>query len=70
VERLDDRIEERRTAAAFDEIESIATALQFECRKRELEDNSLLDSMLYAQAKLQHSVLESFGADTEVDAPV
>ena len=39
--------------------------LQQECRKREKEDNSLLDAMLYGQAKLQHSVLSAFGADAE-----
>jgi hypothetical protein len=69
VERVDDRAEERHCVAVFDELEAIAAVLQAECRRRELEDNSLLDSMLYSQAKLQHSVLESFGADAELDAP-
>ena len=38
---------------------------RIERRKREKEDNSLLDAMLYGQAKLQHSVLSAFGADAE-----
>merc|ERR1712070_1151508 len=65
VERVDDRLEEKQVTALFDEVEAISDSLQQECRKREKEDNSLLDAMLYSQAKLQHSVLESFGADAE-----
>merc|ERR1711988_1280347 len=67
VERVDDRLEEKQVTALFDEVETILDSLQAECRKREKEDNSLLDAMLFSQAKLQHSVLESFGADAELD---
>ena len=31
----------------------------------EVEDNTLLDSMIYSQMKLQASVLEAFGAEAE-----
>ena len=63
--RVDDRLEEKQCVQVFDEVEAIAAVLQQECRKREKEDNSLLDAMLYGQAKLQHSVLSAFGADAE-----
>ena len=65
VDRVDDRLEEKQCVQVFDEVEAIAAVLQQECRKREKEDNSLLDAMLYGQAKLQHSVLSAFGADAE-----
>ena len=39
---------------------------QEETNIREKEDNTLLDTMLYAQQRLQESVLKSFGADADI----
>jgi len=65
VERLDDRAEERHNSAAHNSIVALRTQLEDECTVREKEDNTLLDSMIYSQMKLQASVLEAFGAESE-----
>ena len=65
VERLDDRAEERHNSAAHNSIVALRTQLEDECGVREKEDNTLLDSMIYSQMKLQASVLEAFGAESE-----
>lgn len=62
VERLDDRAEERHNSAAHNSICALRSQLNGECAVREKEDNTLLDSMIYSQRKLQASVLEAFGA--------
>mmetsp|Transcript_24999 Transcript_24999/g.75041 ORF Transcript_24999/g.75041 Transcript_24999/m.75041 type:complete len:242 (+) Transcript_24999:121-846(+) len=64
-ERLDDRAEERHVAAAHNSLVALKAQLAEECAVREKEDNTLLDSMIYSQMKLQKSVLEAFGADSE-----
>lgn len=68
IERLDDRAEERHNSAAHNSIVALRSQLQEECRVREKEDNTLLDSMIYSQMKLQASVLEAFGAESESHA--
>ena len=44
---------------------ALRAQLASECVEREKEDNTLLDSMIYSQMKLQASVLEAFGAEAE-----
>lgn len=64
-ERIADRVEETHSAAAHNSIVALRAQLADECRVREKEDNTLLDSMIYSQMKLQASVLEAFGAEAE-----
>ena len=65
-ERHDDRQEEKYIKIVIDEIIKIRDLEQEETNIREKEDNTLLDTMLYAQQRLQESVLKSFGADADI----
>lgn len=62
-ERQDDRAEERHTSACHHSILDVKKELAEEVGVREREDNTLLDSMIYSQSKLQQSVLTAFGAE-------
>ena len=62
-ERHDDRAEERHIAACHHSIVDVQKLLQSASDAREREDNTLLDSMIYSQSKLQQSVLAAFGAE-------
>lgn len=62
VERTFARAAEREKVSAERQVVQVSEALAKESQARELEDNTLLDSMLYAQEKLQTSILESFGS--------
>lgn len=64
-ERVYDRAEEKSVRAVIDEIVSIRNLLREENSTREKEDNTLLDTMLYAQQRLQAAIVRSFGADAE-----
>lgn len=61
IERTDDHQEERATAAAHNALTDLRTKVANEQATRQKHDNALLDSMIYAQNKLQHSVLAAFG---------
>lgn len=62
-ERMDDRNDERTAVAAVNAIAHLQARLQDECAEREREDNSLLDTMLFAQQALQSSVVKAFGPE-------
>lgn len=62
-ERMDDRNDERTAVAAVNAIAHLQARLQDESAEREKEDNSLLDTMLYAQQALQSSVVKAFGPE-------
>ena len=64
-ERTYDRAEEKAVRLVVSEMMKIRALLGAEAVRREAEDNALLDSMLYAQQRLQGAVLTSFGADAE-----
>ncbi|KAJ1460639.1 hypothetical protein M885DRAFT_458759 [Pelagophyceae sp. CCMP2097] len=65
VERADDRLEEQHTAAAHNSLLALSAQLEAEKATREREDNTLLDSMMFSQRKLQQTILEAFGAQAE-----
>ena len=65
-ERHDDRQEEKTVKVIIDEIIKIRDLEKEETSIRETEDNTLLDTMLYAQQRLQESVLKSFGAEADI----
>jgi hypothetical protein len=65
-ERHDDRQEEKSVRVVIDEIIKIRDLEKEETAIREKEDNTLLDTMLYAQQRLQESVLKSFGAEADI----
>ena len=48
-----------------DELLVIKARLKKESEAREKEDNTLLDTMLFAQQRLQEAILHSFGAEAE-----
>ena len=49
----------------IDEVIHIRQQIKEEVVSREKEDNTLLDTMLYAQQRLQEAILRSFGASAE-----
>ena len=61
IERTDDHQEERATAAAHNALTDLRTKVANEQATRQNHDIALLDSMIYAQNYLQHSVLAAFG---------
>jgi len=67
-ERINDRQEEKLIREVIEEIAKMRAILQEEIGTREKEDNTLLDTMLYAQQRLQESILRSFGAEAELSA--
>lgn len=64
-ERRDDREEEKHMREVIDEVIQIRQQIKAEVVSREKEDNTLLDTMLYAQQRLQEAILRSFGASAE-----
>lgn len=64
-ERVYDRAEEKSVRDVVNEIVSIRDLLREENTIREKEDNTLLDTMLYAQQRLQAAIVRSFGADAD-----
>jgi len=67
-ERTYDRTEEKAVRQVINEIVSIRDLLKSELEVREKEDTALLDSMLYAQQRLQDAILQSFGDEAAADA--
>lgn len=65
-ERFYDRAEEKAVRLVIDEIVNIRSLLKEEKDIQEKEDHSLLDTMLYAQQRLQESLLRSFGEDVDL----
>ena len=66
-ERHDDRAEERHIAAIHHSIVDVQKLLGEASEAREREDNTLLDSMIYAQSQLQASVLKAFGSQAAAE---
>jgi len=64
-ERPSDRQEEKQIGEVMKEILAIRSALEEATFAREKEDNTLLDTMLYAQKRLQDCILHSFGPESE-----
>lgn len=64
-ERPSDRQEEKQIGEVMREILTIRAVLEEETTAREKEDNTLLDTMLYAQKRLQDCILNSFGSESE-----
>eukprot|EP00614_Pseudopedinella_elastica_P012828 CAMPEP_0172598658 /NCGR_PEP_ID=MMETSP1068-20121228/18714_1 /TAXON_ID=35684 /ORGANISM="Pseudopedinella elastica, Strain CCMP716" /LENGTH=286 /DNA_ID=CAMNT_0013398615 /DNA_START=191 /DNA_END=1054 /DNA_ORIENTATION=- len=60
-ERVFDRKEESTVRLVVAEVAQIRKLLRDELKLREKEDNTLLDTMLYAQQRLQAALLLSFG---------
>jgi len=65
-ERSYDRAEEKAVRAVVDEIVNIRDLLKEENHIQETEDHALLDTMLYAQQRLQEALLRSFGEDVDL----
>ena len=64
-ERSYDRAEEKAVRMVIEEVVGIRGLLSSEEDLREKEDNVILDTMLYAQQRLQAAILRSFGDDAE-----
>ena len=66
-ERHDDRAEARHSAASQRSGVDVQKLRGEASEAREREDNTLLDSMIYAQSQLQASVLKAFGSQAAAE---
>jgi len=64
-QRTDDREEETRLRLIMTELRQMQERIDDLTKVREVQDCTILDSMLRSQEKLQDSIIENFGANSE-----